>query len=133
MCDHDVCSFAVFIYQLNSLPAEKISIMATRIAAREQQAAARAYMSQSTSSDAGVRLSRGGPAEDVSWYHFDKPLMEDILSGKRAYDPHSATMRQKDEAGGYQLDRTTEGHCTVAEIMHFNDQQSKMHSPLNKQ
>jgi hypothetical protein len=101
--------------------------MATRIAARELQDASKAAnRSSGSASEAGLAAER---KQDYSWYQFDKTLMTEILTRERAYDPNSATMKQKGEAtpGRVQPNGGVD-RCTIAEILHFSDLHSKMQS-----
>jgi hypothetical protein len=103
------------IMQLGSLPAETMSVMATRLAARELQDA-----SKPTATVEAGKLS--APQQDHSWYHYDRSVMRDILSGERAYDPATATMVRKDEVAY----RGGRGDTTVAEILDFGETHGRM-------
>jgi hypothetical protein len=102
-----------------------MSVMATRLAARELQDAFKSSSANRSvgGSTAAVEAGRlSAPQQDHSWYHYDRSVMRDILSRDRAYDPATASMVYKSELG------CTGGRAdtTVAEILDFGDTHSRM-------
>lgn len=99
--------------------------MATRIAARELQDASK----NRTYGGAANAKGENKPGQDFSWYQFDKALMKEILARETAYDPHSATMQRKTESGSFVRVDAGREQATVAEILHFSEEHSKMNGP----
>lgn len=116
--------------QLNQLPEEKISVATTRMVAQSLQAPSRSTATVSSAGGVckyvGAAVPPGAadaaPRLDIGWYHYDKSVMQDILKGESTFDVNSARMVRKEgaDSGG------ARGEVTVAEIMNFEGQQSKM-------
>jgi hypothetical protein len=115
----------LFCAQLGALPAETMSVMATRLAARELQDASKSSSAKGSAAGSTAAAEAGGlaaPQQDLSWYHYDRSVMRDILSRDCAYDPATASMVRKDELAY----RGGRADTTVAEILDFGEAHCRM-------
>lgn len=113
--------------QLASLPPETMSVVATRVAARDLQQASSRPAGSSAYDKHGTDRAKSGE-QDLSWYTYDRSVLEGILSREVAYDERSARVVKKGEAEG--SGKSNAGRNTtpsIAEIMNFTDDLGRMH------
>jgi len=122
----------LFITQLGKLPVETMSVVATRMAARDLQSSSRpsghsAVYDKNSCSSSNMG-SQNGPMQDLSWYTYDSSVMRNILSRDLIYDESSARMVKKNET----VDTMSRQGCgngdipSIVEIMTFSDTHNKM-------
>lgn len=119
--------------QLGSLPPETMSVVATRVAARDlQQASSRPAGSSAYDKNGVDGATTGG--QDLSWYTYDRSVMQGILSREVVYDERSAQVVKRSEGegsggggGGRSNGAVRNATPSIAEIMNFTDDLGRMH------
>jgi hypothetical protein len=104
-----------------------MSVVATRVAARDLQQASAGGSDSSTSGVAlsGASGSSSSSKQDISWYTYDKSVMEDILSRDTIYDERTARMVFK-KSDGANSKRSFDNSPSVVEIMHCTDELNRL-------
>ncbi len=122
----------LFLNQLGKLPVETMSVVATRMAARDLQSSSRpsghgAVYDKNSSSSSNMD-SQNGPMQELSWYTYDSSVMRNILSREIIYDESAARMVKKNELVGKMSGQGCgDGDIpSIVEIMTFSDAHSKM-------
>ena len=101
-----------------------MSVVATRVAAREIQASKSASSTTRTTNNGG-REEVDLPKNDISWYTYDKSVMQDILSRETVFDVNSASLVRRE-------DRDCQTKTTsLAEIINFSVQHDKMQQTIS--
>lgn len=118
------------ILKLGSLPPEAMSVVATRVAARDLQHASSRPAGSSAYDKHATDGTKSGE-QDTSWYTYDRSVMEGILSREVVYDERSARVVKKSEAAGSGRGggsgRESNSTPSIAEIMNFTDDLGRMH------
>lgn len=122
----------IIITQLGKLPVETMSVVATRMAARDLQSSSRpsdhsAVYDKSSSSNSSS-VSKQGPTQDLSWYTYDDSVMRSILSREIIYDESAARMVKKNETIS-NVPRKNGGNRdipSIVEIMTFSVEHNRM-------
>lgn len=124
--------------QLGKLPVETMSVVATRMAARDlqQQTSSRPsghqavyrYDKNNVAGNSRGNENENGVRQDTSWYTYDTSVMQKILSREVAYDESSARMVTKNETESSRKENSENGSKTlsVVEILTFTDELGRM-------